>query len=458
MAPDKKDKKRKAVNAAAADSPAKKTKKVEAKAAQSPKPILKKAKKTEAPAKVESASELKVNGKPARQVKPRKRAADFLSDNEESEPETEAVEVKANKEKPSTKKSKKSDGTAAPATKGKNTKSESKANVNPKKAEPVVEEDYEDEDDSAASDASQNEAEEDDRTAALISGFESSGDEGESDDEGSKPIHRGPDLNAAQRKIAKKLKENTGRPEEPGTIYVGRIPHGFYENQMRSYFAQFGEVTRVRLSRNRKTGQSKHYAFVEFASTDVAKITAAANDNYLFYGHILKCKYVAPERLHPEIWKGANRRFKKTPWNRIEKRRLDQGKTREKWTERIEKEQQKRAAKAEQLKSILGYDLELPQLKSVDEVPVPENKTIEATEPAAEESAKAIEAPKAKEVEVEKPAEDTPKKVNKKKNTAQSPAVQETAKSATKKTEVAASPASKKVKKAGKKAKGKATA
>lgn len=35
-------------------------------------------------------------------------------------------------------------------------------------------------------------------------------------------------------------------------IFLGRIPHGFHEEQMKSYFAQFGDVTRLRLSRNKK--------------------------------------------------------------------------------------------------------------------------------------------------------------------------------------------------------------
>jgi nucleolar protein 15 len=179
---------------------------------------------------------------------------------------------------------------------------------------------------------------------------------------------------------------------------------------MRAYFTQFGEITRLRLSRNRITGRSKHYAFVEFSSVTVAKIVAETMDNYLMYGHILKCKFVPAESLHPEIWKGANRRFKKTPWNRIEKKRLERGKTREQWTDRIAKEQKKRLSKAKKLKE-LGYEFNLPQLKAVEDVPIQEPKAIEAAEttetPAtAEEPAKAVEpAPAAK--------EDTPKKAKK---------------------------------------------
>lgn len=176
---------------------------------------------------------------------------------------------------------------------------------------------------------------------------------------------------------------------------------------MRAYFSQFGEITRLRLSRNRITGRSKHYAFVEFSSVSVAKIVAATMDNYLMYGHILKCKYVPSEQLHPEIWKGANRRFKMTPWNKLEKKRLENGKTREQWADRIEKEQKKRQAKAKKLKE-LGYEMELPQLKSVDEVPVreePAETEGKAVEAKPDEPAKAIEAPKATDAK----NDDTPK-------------------------------------------------
>jgi nucleolar protein 15 len=124
--------------------------------------------------------------------------------------------------------------------------------------------------------------------------------------------------------------------------------------------------------------------------------------------------------LHPEVWKGANRRFKRTPWNRIEKKRLEKGKTREQWSERIEREQKRRLAKAEKLKA-LGYEYELPQLKSVDEVPVQEEtKAIEAADTTADEPVKAIEAPSAKETKEETTVDDTPKKSKKEKKASQS--------------------------------------
>jgi nucleolar protein 15 len=213
---------------------------------------------------------------------------------------------------------------------------------------------------------------------------------------------------------------------------------------MRAYFSQFGDITKLRLSRNRHTGKSKHYAFIEFASESVAKIVAATMDNYLMYGHILKCKYVPSEQLHPELWKGANRRFKATPWNRIEQKRLNKGRTRENWTKNIEKEQKRRLAKAEKLKE-LGYEIELPELKSVDEVPVQKpDEEVKAIE--GEQEAKAIEAPVEPQAELEK-SDDTPKKSKKDKKEKKTAVAEAPVESPKPKEAAAASPATKSKKK-----------
>ncbi|KAF5015773.1 hypothetical protein F66182_12771, partial [Fusarium sp. NRRL 66182] len=276
MAPEKKDKKRKATSAAAVatpDLPNKKSKKTvgaEATPAAGPKPILKKKNAEEKANGTAKASVAETADAPARKIKPRKRASDFLSGDEEDDKSAE--ETKTKKQKESVKKVEKNEAKkTAPAK--------------TKKVEVVEQAESAEEDQDSEND------EVDDQTAELIRGFESSGDEDASEDEGfeaGKAVPRIPDSKKAKRKIQKKLKEND-QPNEPGTVYVGRIPHGFYEHQMRAYFSQFGEISRLRLSRNRVTGRSKHYAFIEFASSVVAKIVAETMNNYLMYGHILKC-------------------------------------------------------------------------------------------------------------------------------------------------------------------------
>ncbi|KAK4050087.1 nucleolar protein [Microbotryomycetes sp. JL201] len=119
---------------------------------------------------------------------------------------------------------------------------------------------------------------------------------------------------AVQAKLEKKeAKADKKKKAQTGTVYLGRIPHGFYEEEMRSYFSQFGQVTRLRLSRNKKTGRSKHYAFIEFAYESVAKIVQETMDNYLLAGHILVCKVVPNDQIHPKMWIGANRKYRPVP-------------------------------------------------------------------------------------------------------------------------------------------------
>lgn len=38
----------------------------------------------------------------------------------------------------------------------------------------------------------------------------------------------------------------------PGVIYVGHLPQGLFESQIKTYFEQFGKVLRLRLSRSKK--------------------------------------------------------------------------------------------------------------------------------------------------------------------------------------------------------------
>lgn len=225
----------------------------------------------------------------------------------------------------------------------------------------------------------------DDQTTALLAGFESDGDEAPVPGSGFQQGQELPRLPKAET-TAKKLEDvRNGASEGPGVVYVGRIPHGFYEHEMREYFSQFGDISRLRLSRSQKSGASRHYAFIEFTSAGVAKIVADTMDNYLMFGHILKCKVVAKEQVHEQLWKGANKRFKAVPWNKIEGRKFEMGLGREQWAGRIEEEKKRRASKNEKTKEI-GYEFEAGDLKGVDEVPVRDAaKKIENGEKVEEE-------------------------------------------------------------------------
>jgi nucleolar protein 15 len=146
---------------------------------------------------------------------------------------------------------------------------------------------------------------------------------------------------------------------------------------MKKYFSQFGRVKRLRLSRNKKTGASKHYAFIEFSSGEVADIVARTMDNYLLFGHILKCKLIPNDQVHPDLFKGAGQRFKVDPRNKKAGLQMERGATREQWDKRVEKETRKRRGQAKFLLEEFGYEYTAPTLKTTADVP----RQVENAEP-----------------------------------------------------------------------------
>jgi len=72
-----------------------------------------------------------------------------------------------------------------------------------------------------------------------------------------------------------------------------------------------------------QSGRSKHYAFIEFDSSSVAKIVAETMDNYLLMGQILRCEVIPKDKVHPEIWVNANKKWKQIPTDRIERLKHD---------------------------------------------------------------------------------------------------------------------------------------
>ncbi|KAK6093208.1 nucleolar protein [Batrachochytrium dendrobatidis] len=230
-----------------------------------------------------------------------------------------------------------------------------------------------------------------DSDADIIKGIDSSDDQDSSDDEyrGKKGMHTS---NGKTESISKKRSDVAGsektefqngenlvllEPSDlstlktatkkvkgvpkttPGVVYLGHIPHGFYEAEMLSYFSQFGEVTRLRLSRNKKTGHSKHYAFVEFKDIEVAKIVADTMDNYLMFNRMLKCKVVSADKLHADTFKGCDRKFRVIPWNKLQRDRQNKPKTAEEW-DTIQTKLEKRDSKKRKQLEELGIDYEFP--------------------------------------------------------------------------------------------------
>lgn len=93
-------------------------------------------------------------------------------------------------------------------------------------------------------------------------------------------------------------------------MFIKHLPHGFFEEQLKNYFEQFGEVSRVRLARSKRTGGSKGYAFVEFDYPEVAEVAAETMDNYLMFKKIVKAFYIPPEKQNCNYFRTSVRKMK----------------------------------------------------------------------------------------------------------------------------------------------------
>ncbi|GFZ43312.1 Uncharacterized RNA-binding protein [Saitozyma sp. JCM 24511] len=224
----------------------------------------------------------------------------------------------------------------------------------------------------AAVEAAQEEDEDED-DESFIHGFsssdggaDSSDDESDAEDvairEAGKKIDMGslPMVAKDDKTVQARLKKAQRKKDtERGTLYIGRIPHGFYEDQMKEYFSQFGDVTRLRLARNRKTGASKHYAYVEMSSQSVAEIVAETMNNYLMMGHLLKCEVVPSDEVHPQLWVGANKKFRKIPRARVEKMKHDKPRTKQEQEQANKRVLEKQAGRRKKIKDAgIDYDFE----------------------------------------------------------------------------------------------------
>ncbi|MBE2246027.1 MAG: RNA-binding protein [Candidatus Competibacteraceae bacterium] len=52
------------------------------------------------------------------------------------------------------------------------------------------------------------------------------------------------------------------------TIYVGNVPFNLREEELQHVFAQYGEVSSVKIIKDKFTGKSKGFAFVEMSSSE----------------------------------------------------------------------------------------------------------------------------------------------------------------------------------------------
>jgi RNA recognition motif-containing protein len=93
-------------------------------------------------------------------------------------------------------------------------------------------------------------------------------------------------------------------------LYVGNLPFSTTEEDLRSMFAQAGTVVSVSLIKDRDTGRSRGFAFVEFNSQAEAEKAVSLFNNTPLENRTLKVNLARPKEDSGKYSRsGGNRRY-----------------------------------------------------------------------------------------------------------------------------------------------------
>lgn len=123
-----------------------------------------------------------------------------------------------------------------------------------------------------------------------------------------------PKLGKAKKPVAEGEGE-AAKPPKPqskaNVLYLGHIPQGFYENEMKKFLDQFGKLAKVRVSRSTRTGKSRGYGFLQFFSPEVTAIVQKTLHGYILMGRSLVCQHVPEEHVYEKMFVGGLSAFAK---------------------------------------------------------------------------------------------------------------------------------------------------
>jgi RNA recognition motif-containing protein len=80
------------------------------------------------------------------------------------------------------------------------------------------------------------------------------------------------------------------------TLYVGNIPFNLREEELYGVFSQFGEVSSVKIIKDKFTGKSKGFAFVEMSSSAAGNNAISQVNGMEIKGRQLKVNEAKPKQ------------------------------------------------------------------------------------------------------------------------------------------------------------------
>jgi RNA recognition motif-containing protein len=81
-------------------------------------------------------------------------------------------------------------------------------------------------------------------------------------------------------------------------IYVGNLSYGMSEDELRDAFADFGEVSSVKILMDRETGRSRGFGFVEMPNQGEAESAVSQLNGKDIGGRALRVNEARPRDRH----------------------------------------------------------------------------------------------------------------------------------------------------------------
>ncbi len=82
-------------------------------------------------------------------------------------------------------------------------------------------------------------------------------------------------------------------------IYVGNLPHAVSEEELQKLFEQYGQVLSVKVIKDKFTGSSRGFGFVEMGSDDEANQAISELNGKEFEGRTLRINEARPMEARP---------------------------------------------------------------------------------------------------------------------------------------------------------------
>ena len=97
-------------------------------------------------------------------------------------------------------------------------------------------------------------------------------------------------------------------------IYVGNLSFNTDEPQLQELFASLGEVVSVRLIRDRETGRSRGFGFVEMTDSAQGQAACEALNQHEFEGRRLTVNEAKPQEMRGGGYAGGGGARRESRW------------------------------------------------------------------------------------------------------------------------------------------------